>query len=100
MRHFFNTSPKLRRKEAGGLLAIGGWGTFPLRNNKARNSGTLGYQEEGPMRFIIVVLFLSTIPARARTIYLNYGQWEQMPPSLREMYVTGAIDAFSTITVP
>jgi len=52
------------------------------------------------MRFIIVVLFLSTIPARAQTIYLNYGQWEQMPPSLREMYVTGAFDAFSTITVP
>jgi hypothetical protein len=52
------------------------------------------------MRFIIIVLFLSTLPARAQTIYLNYSQWEQMPPSLREMYVTGAFDALSTITVP
>jgi hypothetical protein len=51
------------------------------------------------MRFIIIVLFLSTIPARAQNAYLNYGQWEQMPPALREMYVVGAFDALSTVTV-
>jgi hypothetical protein len=52
------------------------------------------------MRFIIVVLLLSTIPARAQNVYLDYSQWKQMPPSLREMYVAGAFDALSTITVP
>jgi hypothetical protein len=51
------------------------------------------------MRFIIIVLLLSTIPARAQNAYLNYGQWEQMPPALREMYVAGAFDALSTVTV-
>jgi hypothetical protein len=52
------------------------------------------------MRFIIIVLFLSTVPARAQNVYLNYSQWEQMPPNLREMYVAGAFDAVSTVTVP
>ena len=52
------------------------------------------------MRFIISVLLLSTIPARAQNVYLNYGQWEQMPPALREMYVAGAFDTLSTVTVP
>jgi len=52
------------------------------------------------MRFIIIVLFLSTIPARAQNVYLNYSQWEQMPPNLREMYVIGAIDTLSTVGVP
>ena len=51
------------------------------------------------MRFIITALLLSTIPARAQNVYLNYGQWEQMPPALREMYVAGAFDAVSTVTV-
>jgi hypothetical protein len=50
------------------------------------------------MRFIIIVLLLSTIPARAQNLYLNYSQWLQMPPGLREMYVAGAFDALSTVT--
>jgi hypothetical protein len=50
------------------------------------------------MRFTIIVLLLSTIPARAQNVYLNYAQWAQMPPALREMYVTGAFDAVSTVT--
>jgi len=52
------------------------------------------------MRFIIIVLLLSTIPTHAQNVYLNYGQWEQMPPALREMYVVGAFDAVSTVTTP
>jgi hypothetical protein len=31
------------------------------------------------MRFIIVVLLLSTIPAGAQNVYLDYSQWKQMP---------------------
>jgi hypothetical protein len=50
------------------------------------------------MRFIIIVLFLSTIQAHAQNVYLNYGQWAQMPPALREMYVVGAFDTLSTVT--
>jgi hypothetical protein len=50
------------------------------------------------MRFIIIVLLLSTIPTYAQNVYLNYGQWAQMPPALREMYVAGAFDTLSTVT--
>src|SRR5262249_40340598 len=39
-------------------------------------------------------------PGARQTIYLNYGQWVQMPISLREMYVAGAFDAISTVAVP
>jgi hypothetical protein len=51
------------------------------------------------MRFIIIVVLLLTIPAHAQNVYLNYAQWEQMPPALREVYVAGAFDALSTVTV-
>jgi len=51
------------------------------------------------MRFIIIVLLLSTVQAHAQNVYLNYSQWVQMPPALREMYVAGAFDALSTVTV-
>ena len=51
------------------------------------------------MRFIIVLL-LSTAPLHAQSVYLNYGQWAQMPPGSREAYVVGAFDALSTIAVP
>jgi hypothetical protein len=53
------------------------------------------------VRFItIFALFLLTSPACAQSLYLNYGQWEQMPTSFREMYVAGAFDALSTIAIP
>jgi hypothetical protein len=52
------------------------------------------------MRFTIIALLLSTIPVRAQNVYLNYSQWAQMPPGLREMYVAGAFDAVSTVTEP
>ena len=52
------------------------------------------------MRFIIIVLLLWTTPAHAQTVYLNYGQWVQMPISFREMYVAGAFDAISIVAIP
>jgi len=38
--------------------------------------------------------------ARAQSIFLTYDQWEQLPTSLREIYVAGVVDALSTIAVP
>jgi len=53
------------------------------------------------MRFITVaLLLLSTIQTYAQNVYLNYGQWEQMPTSLRERYIAGTFDALSTVSVP
>src|SRR5262249_27021326 len=50
------------------------------------------------MHFITLVLLLSTTPAHAQGIYLNYSQWKQMPNALKEMYVAGAFDTLSTVT--
>jgi hypothetical protein len=52
------------------------------------------------MRFVTIVLLFSTTTVHAQTIYLNYSQWEQMPTSLREMYVAGAVDTLSTVAIP
>jgi hypothetical protein len=55
---------------------------------------------EGAMRFITIVLLFSTTTVHAQSLYLNYGEWEQMPTNLREMYVAGAFDAASVIAIP
>jgi hypothetical protein len=52
------------------------------------------------VRFVIVVLLLSTTQSYAQTIYLKYSQWVQMPIWLREVYIAGAFDMLSTVTVP
>jgi hypothetical protein len=50
------------------------------------------------VRFVTIMLLLSTTPAHAQNVFLTYSQWEQMPISLREMYVAGAFDTLSTVT--
>jgi hypothetical protein len=52
------------------------------------------------MRFFAIVLLLLVTPAHAQSVYLNYGQWEQLPTDLRWIYVAGAFDALSVVTVP
>jgi hypothetical protein len=52
------------------------------------------------MRFATIVLLFSTITVHSQTLYLDYGHWEQMPASFRQMYIAGAFDAVSVITVP
>ena len=52
------------------------------------------------MRFVTIVLLFSTTTLHSQTLYLNYGQWEQMPEIFRQMYVAGAFDAVSVVTIP
>ena len=52
------------------------------------------------MRFATIVLLFSTITVHSQTLYLDYSHWEQMPASFRQMYIAGAFDAVSVITVP
>ena len=52
------------------------------------------------MRFFTLALLLLTTPAHAQSVFLNYGQWAQMPINLREIYVAGAFDTLSTVTTP
>jgi len=37
------------------------------------------------MRFFPIVLLFSTTALHAQSLYLNYGQWEQMPTGFREI---------------
>ena len=52
------------------------------------------------MRFVTIVLLLSTTSAHAQSVFLTYRQWEQLPVNLRETYVAGAFDTLSTVTTP
>jgi hypothetical protein len=52
------------------------------------------------MRFLTLVLLLLTTSAHAQSVFLTYGQWEQMPKNLREIYVAGAFDTLSTVSTP
>ena len=52
------------------------------------------------MRFVTIVLLFSTATVHSQTLYLDYGHWEQMPASFRAMYIAGAFDTVSVVTVP
>jgi hypothetical protein len=39
-------------------------------------------------------------PAHAQSVIFTYDRWERLSPGLQEIYISGAIDAVSTITVP
>ena len=52
------------------------------------------------MRFVTIVLLFSTATVDSQTLYLDYGHWEQMPASFRAMYIAGAFDTVSVVTVP
>lgn len=45
-------------------------------------------------------LLALTTSAHAQSVVFTYDQWERLSPGLQEIYVSGAIDAVSTITVP
>jgi hypothetical protein len=38
--------------------------------------------------------------AHAQAIFLTYEQWEQLPTTLKEIYVAGVLDGLSSVAVP
>ena len=52
------------------------------------------------MRIFAIVLLLSMTSAHSQSLYLNYGQWEQMPIGFREIYLAGVFDTLSIVTEP
>ncbi len=50
--------------------------------------------------FVLFALLAFIAPARAQTVVFAYDQWARLSPGLQEIYIAGAIDAVSTITVP
>jgi hypothetical protein len=52
------------------------------------------------VRRILFALLALTTSAHAQSVVFTYDRWERLSRGLQEIYVSGAIDAVSTITVP
>jgi hypothetical protein len=52
------------------------------------------------VRRVLFALLALTTSAHAQSVVFTYDQWERLSPGLKEIYVSGAIDAVSTIAVP
>jgi hypothetical protein len=55
---------------------------------------------ESPVRRVIFVLLALTTAAHAQAVVFTFDQWAQLSPGLQEIYISGALDAVFTITVP
>ena len=49
---------------------------------------------------ILFAFMVLATPARTQSVVFTCDQWEQLSAGLHEIYVSGAIDAVSTITAP
>ena len=52
------------------------------------------------VRHILFALLALTTSAHAQSVVFTYDQWERLSEGLKEIYVSGAIDAVFTIAVP
>ena len=52
------------------------------------------------MRRVIFVLLALTATAHAQAVVFTFDQWARLSPGLQEIYISGALDAVSTISVP
>jgi hypothetical protein len=55
---------------------------------------------ETPVRRVIFVLLALTATAHAQAVVFTFDQWARLSPGLQEIYISGALDAVSTISVP
>jgi len=55
---------------------------------------------ERRVRRSILALLALTTTVHAQSVIFTYDQWERLSTGLQEIYLAGAIDSFSTITVP
>jgi hypothetical protein len=52
------------------------------------------------VRYILFALVALITSAHAQSVVFTYDRWERLSAGLKEIYVSGAIDAVSTIAVP
>jgi hypothetical protein len=52
------------------------------------------------LRRSIFALLALTTTAHAQLVIFTYDQWERLSPGLQEIYLAGAIDWLSIVTVP
>jgi len=55
---------------------------------------------ETRVRRVVFALLALTTLAHAQSVVFTYDQWERLAAGLKEIYISGAIDAISTISVP
>jgi hypothetical protein len=55
---------------------------------------------EIPVLSVIFVLLALTATAHAQAVVFTFDQWARLSPGLQEIYISGAIDAVSTISIP
>jgi hypothetical protein len=53
---------------------------------------------EAAMRRVIFLLLALTATAHAQKVVFTFDQWARLSPGLQEIYISGALDAVSTIT--
>jgi hypothetical protein len=53
---------------------------------------------EAPVRRVIFILLALTATAHAQKVVFTFDQWARLSPGLQEIYISGALDAVSTIT--
>ena len=53
---------------------------------------------ETAVRRVIFVLLALTATAHAQAVVFTFDQWARLSPGLQEIYISGALDAVSTIT--
>ena len=52
------------------------------------------------MRRVVFALLVLTTTAHAQAVVFTYDQWDRLSAGLKEIYISGAIDAVFTIAVP
>ncbi|MBR0696751.1 hypothetical protein [Bradyrhizobium lablabi] len=52
------------------------------------------------LRIRLCALVALATPAHAQSVVFTYDQWERLSAGLKEIYISGAIDAIFTIAVP
>jgi hypothetical protein len=52
------------------------------------------------MRRVVFILLALTTIAHAQAVVFTFDQWARLSPGLQEIYISGAIDAVSTIAIP
>jgi hypothetical protein len=57
-------------------------------------------QPEGPVRPVVFALLVLTSAAHAQAVVFTFERWARLSPGLQEIYISGALDALSTISVP
>ncbi|MGX9431169.1 MULTISPECIES: hypothetical protein [Bradyrhizobium] len=49
---------------------------------------------------VIFVLLALTATARGQAVVFTFDQWARLSPGLKEIYISGAVDAIFTVAVP